>query len=65
MKKHITTARRSNIEVQMMEDMLAEASEIDYRLYSQILHEVILFAPKDKLQAILNDYEDKVYGEVE
>lgn len=59
----ITAARKGGIEVQMMEDLLAEASQVSYNLYSQILHRVLLFTPVNELKDIIDDFEEEVYGD--
>ena len=50
------------VEVELIEDLLAEASEVDYALYAEILNKILKLAPQNKLTAILNEYEDIVYG---
>lgn len=51
------------VEVALIEDLLAEASEMSYELYSQILHEILVFTPASDLKKIYDSYEEKVYGE--
>lgn len=62
----VTSSRAGRfVEVELIAGLLAEASEVDYALYDEILHKVLKLVPKEKLNSILSEYEDTVYGEVE